>query len=64
MFAAIRAFTKSWIATLLFGLLIVSFAVFGIGNRDMLRPRISNAVITAGSRSIGPAESKRAFAGF
>jgi peptidyl-prolyl cis-trans isomerase D len=64
MFAAIRAFTKSWIATLLFGLLIVSFAVFGIGNRDMLRPRISNAVITAGSRSIGPAEYKRAFDGF
>lgn len=64
MFAAIRAFTKSWIATLLFGLLIVSFAVFGIGNRDMLRPRISNAVVTAGSRSIGPAEYKRAFDGF
>src|SRR6185312_16193385 len=64
MLAAIRAFTKSWIAAVLFGLLIISFAVFGIGNRDLLRPRISNSVITAGSRSIGPAEFKREFDGF
>jgi peptidyl-prolyl cis-trans isomerase D len=64
MLSAIRAFAKSKAAMVLFGLLIVSFAVFGIGNRDMLRPRISNAVITAGSRSIGPAEYKRAFDGF
>src|SRR4051812_43097385 len=64
MLAAIRAFTKSWVATVLFGLLIISFAVFGIGNRDLLRPRVSNAVVTAGSRAIGPAEYKRAFDGF
>jgi len=64
MLAAIRAFSKSWVAVLLFGLLIISFAVFGIGNRDLLRPRVSNAVITAGARSIGPAEYKRAFDSF
>ncbi len=64
MLSAIRTFAKSKVAMVLFGLLIVSFAVFGIGNRDLLRPRISNAVITAGSRSIGPGEYKRAFDGF
>jgi len=64
MLSAIRTFAKSKAAMVLFGLLIFSFAVFGIGNRDLLRPRISNAVITAGSRSIGPGEYKRAFDGF
>jgi peptidyl-prolyl cis-trans isomerase D len=64
MLTAIRAFAKSKAAMVLFGLLIVSFAVFGIGNRDLLRPRISDAVITAGSRSVSPAEYKRAFDGF
>ncbi|THD59781.1 peptidylprolyl isomerase [Phenylobacterium sp.] len=64
MLSAIRVFAKSWVATLLFGLLIVSFVVFGIGNRNNFSPRISNSVITAGSRSIGPAEFKRAFDGF
>ncbi len=64
MLSAIRTFAKSKAAMVLFGLLIVSFAVFGIGNRDLLRPRISNDVITAGSRSISPAEYKRAFEGF
>jgi peptidyl-prolyl cis-trans isomerase D len=64
MISSIRAFAKSWVATLLFGLLIVSFAVFGIGNRDLFHARISNAVVTAGARSLGPAEYKRAFDGF
>jgi peptidyl-prolyl cis-trans isomerase D len=64
MIASIRKFAKSWVATLLFGLLIVSFAVFGIGNRDLFRTRISNAVVTAGSRSVSMAEYKRDFDGF
>jgi peptidyl-prolyl cis-trans isomerase D len=64
MLSAIRAFAKSWVATLLFGLLIVSFVVFGIGNRDLLHPKITNSVITAGGRSIGPAEFKRDFDGY
>ncbi|HLZ76209.1 peptidylprolyl isomerase [Phenylobacterium sp.] len=61
MLANIRAFTNSWAAKVILGLVIVSFVVFGIGNRDLLHPKISNAVITAGPRSIGPAEYKRAF---
>jgi len=64
MLTALRAFAKSKVAMVLFGLLIFAFAVFGIGNRDLLRPRVSNAVITAGARSIEPAEYKRAFDGF
>ncbi|MBS0331460.1 MAG: SurA N-terminal domain-containing protein, partial [Proteobacteria bacterium] len=62
MLAAIRTFAKSWVASILFGLLIVAFAFFGIGNyRSFINPRISNAVITAGSRTVTPAEFKQAF---
>lgn len=64
MLSAIRRFAKSWVATLLFGILIISFAVFGIGNRDLFHAKISNAVVSAGSRSVGPAEYKRDFDGF
>lgn len=64
MLSAIRAFAQSWAAKILFALLIVSFVVFGIGNRDLLHPKITNSVITAGSRSIGPGEFKRAFDGY
>lgn len=65
MLAAIRSFAKSWVASVLFGLLIVAFAVFGIGNyRSFINPKISNAVITAGSRTVTPVEFKRAFDGF
>lgn len=59
MLAAIRVFAKSWVAAVLMGLLIVSFAVWGI--RDVFNGRISNAVITAGSRSVSAAEFKRTF---
>jgi peptidyl-prolyl cis-trans isomerase D len=64
MLSAIRRFAKSWVATLLFGILIISFAVFGIGNRDLFHAKISNAVVTAGSRSVGIPEYKRDFDGF
>lgn len=59
MLAAIRAFAKSWVAAVLMGLLIVSFAVWGI--RDVFKGRISDAVITAGSRTVSSADFKRAF---
>jgi peptidyl-prolyl cis-trans isomerase D len=61
MLATIRAFTNSWAAKIILGLVIVSFVVFGIGNRTMLHASISNAVITAGPRSVGPADFKRAY---
>jgi len=61
MIASIRKFAKSWVATLLFGLLIVSFVVFGIGNRTAFQQHISNAVITAGDRQVSPAAYKSEF---
>jgi peptidyl-prolyl cis-trans isomerase D len=64
MLAAIRAFAKSWVATILFAVLIVSFVIFGIGNRDTFRGRMSNAVIVAGDRQVTPPQFKRAFDNF
>src|SRR6185369_9210849 len=61
MLAAIRQFAKSWVATVLFGLLIVSFVVFGIGNRTAFQRHMSNAVITAGDREVSPAAYKAEF---
>lgn len=60
MFAALRAFAKSWVAAVLMGLLIVSFAVWGI--RDVFSGRISgDAVIVAGSRTVSSADYRREF---
>lgn len=59
MLAAIRTFAKSWVAAVLMGLLIVSFALWGI--RDVFRGHISDAVITAGSRTISSVDFKREF---
>jgi peptidyl-prolyl cis-trans isomerase D len=61
MLSAIRTFAKSWVATLLFAVLIVSFVIFGIGNRDTFRGRMTNAVIVAGDRQVSPSQFKRAF---
>jgi peptidyl-prolyl cis-trans isomerase D len=56
MLAGFRTFAKSPLAVVLFGLLIVSFAVFGIS--DVFKgPRISG-VVAAGSRSISPDDFK------
>ena len=63
MLASIRAFAKSPAAAVLIGLLVVSFAVFGI--RDVFKGRIAgDAVITAGSRTLSPADFKREFDGY
>jgi peptidyl-prolyl cis-trans isomerase D len=62
MLAAIRAFAKSWVAAVLIGLLIVSFAIFGI--RDVFRGHVSDAVITAGSRTITANDFRREFDNF
>jgi peptidyl-prolyl cis-trans isomerase D len=61
MLSAIRAFAKSWVATILFGVLIVSFVIFGIGNRNTFSGRLTNAVIVAGDRQVSPAEFKHEF---
>ncbi len=61
MLSAIRAFAKSWVAAVLIGLLIVSFAVFGVS--DMFKAKVSSGVITAGSRTVTPADFKREYEG-
>lgn len=50
MLALIRAFAKSWVAAVLIGILIVSFAVFGIG--DVFKTRLPNEVVRAGDRTV------------
>lgn len=59
MLANIRSFAKSPFAVLLLGLLVVSFAVWGV--RDAFKVSISNAVVKAGSHEVSQAEFKRIF---
>ena len=60
MLAQIRTFAKSPVATVLLGLLVVSFAVFGIA--DVFRNHaVKDAVVEAGPRTIGSAEFKQMF---
>jgi peptidyl-prolyl cis-trans isomerase D len=59
MLAIIRSFAKSWVAAVLIGLLVISFAVFGI--TDVFKSKITDAVITAGSRQVSSADFKRLF---
>jgi peptidyl-prolyl cis-trans isomerase D len=59
MLTAFRRFSKSWIAVVLFVLLIASFAVFGIS--DVFTGRMDNWVVKAGDRTIGSIEFKRRF---
>ncbi|WP_395673161.1 peptidyl-prolyl cis-trans isomerase [Phenylobacterium sp.] len=59
MLAATRKFAKSWVAAVLIGLLIVSFAVFGIN--DVFRAGFKDAVITAGSRTVTTNDFRREF---
>ena len=59
MIAQFRAFAKSWYAAVLIGLLIVSFAFLGV--KDVFGGRLSNDVVQAGPRHVGPADFKRDF---
>jgi peptidyl-prolyl cis-trans isomerase D len=59
MLSAIRAFAKSWVAAVLIGLLIVSFAIFGI--HDIFGRRTGDAVIVAGSRTVSSFDYRKAF---
>jgi len=60
MLSAIRAFAKSWVAIVLFALLIVSFVIWG-GARDVFHGKISTYVVTAGAHHMGADEFKRVF---
>lgn len=59
MMAAFRAFYKSPAAVVLMGLLVVSFAIWGV--KDAFHTRISDSVISAGSHSISTADFKSRF---
>lgn len=59
MLTAIRNFAKSWVAAVLIGLLIVSFAVFGIN--DVFQGNVRDAVIQAGDRVVSSADFRREF---
>ncbi|MDP1618509.1 peptidylprolyl isomerase [Phenylobacterium sp.] len=59
MLTAFRAFAKSWVAALLIGLLIISFAVFGMS--DVLQGQFSNDVIKAGDRTLSDTGFRRKY---
>ena len=60
MLAQIRSFAKSPAAKILLGLLVASFAVFGI--RDVFHGQMApDAIVQAGKRTVSPAEFKRTF---
>ena len=59
MMGKFRAFAKSPLAIALMGLLIISFGIWGV--RDVFHTKISDWVISAGSRQVSSAEFKRAF---
>ena len=59
MLTGFRSFAKSPFAVVLFGLLIVSFAVFGIS--DVFRHPAGKWVISAGSRDMSPDDFKARF---
>src|SRR5690606_34352334 len=53
---------KSWVAAVLIGLLIVSFAIFGIN--DMFRAPMGDSVVKAGSRRVSGPEFAQEFNNF
>ena len=62
MLSATRQFAKSWVAALLIGLLIVSFAIFGVN--DVFKGSFTNNVVEAGSRHVSGSDFRREFDNF
>jgi peptidyl-prolyl cis-trans isomerase D len=62
MLSAIRTFAKSWVALILIGLLIVSFAVFGLS--DVFQRGLNTWVVKAGSRTVEAAQFRQEFDNF
>ena len=60
MIAFFRRLSQSWIAKILFVVLIISFGLF-FGINDAITGQISNSVVKAGSRSMSAAEFKKIF---
>lgn len=51
MLSLLKRLSRSWIAVGLFGLLIISFAIFGVN--DAFRPSFGNWIVKAGSNEVG-----------
>lgn len=56
---AVRSFAKSWVAAILIGLLVISFAIFGIN--DVFTGGGGRDVVKAGDRTVSPQEFKLQF---
>jgi len=56
-----RAFAKSWFGPLIMGLLVVAFGILGGGVRDVLRGKIEDAVVQAGSHTKSQQEFAKIF---
>ncbi len=59
MISILRNFTKSWVFQGILVLLIASFAIYGL--RDVFGSHPTNAVITAGDKSLSDVDFKRVF---
>jgi peptidyl-prolyl cis-trans isomerase D len=59
MLAFFRNISKSWVAKVFMGLLVVCFSIWGI--KDVFHPAITTSVITAGAHTIEPPEFKQMF---
>ncbi len=59
MLTSLRKGAASWLAKILFALLILSFAAWGVG--DYLSPEVDDAVATVGESEIGAGEFRREY---
>lgn len=62
MLSATRQFAKSWVAAVLIGLLVISFAIFGVN--DVFKGNFTNDVVKAGSRHVSGTDFRREFDNF
>ena len=60
MLSAIRAFARSWAAKVLLALIAIGFTFFGVRS-GVAQRHAPNVVISAGGRTVSPAEFKRTF---
>ena len=56
-----RGIATSWFGPVIMGALVLAFGILGGGMRDVLRGRIENAVVAAGSHQISASEFQRLF---
>ena len=60
MLSAIRQFSKSWVAIVLFMLLLISLIIWG-GMGNMLKNPVSSGVVSVGSHSVSTAQFEQQF---